>query len=288
VCKRTDQHCFTNLNPADYEWITDHDLEHGPGAFVSQTWSDYVLGESEHKRTIRALNFNHAEYVYCKQLVELEGVGVYAMLGKCDHCGQSLRYCNVFYHKPSGGYLCVGNDCCHRLSLASREQLESLKLYKFRQQFKKAWQQWLEVNPAFVILGDIVEDSTIQDIMHRGRSTGKLSDKARDYLAVRATWFVERAVSKAKEALEPKSECLTGRIQVKGQILSVKHQDSQWGGSYKMLVKDYRGFKVWGNIPSEIDANVGDVVEFTATVEKSDKDESFGFYKRPSKAKTIS
>jgi hypothetical protein len=43
---------------------------------------------------------------------------------------------------------------------------------------------------------------------------------------------------------------------------------------------------VWGTVPASID-NVqrGALVEFTATVQVSDNDPKFGFFKRPSKAK---
>jgi hypothetical protein len=55
-----------------------------------------------------------------------------------------------------------------------------------------------------------------------------------------------------------------------------------------MLVRDDRGFKVWGTVPSSLpNTDRGDKVTFTASVERSNNDETFGFFKRPSKATLI-
>lgn len=76
-----------------------------------------------------------------------------------------------------------------------------------------------------------------------------------------------------------------GRIEVAGQILSVKEKHTRFGWQVKMLVLDDRGFKVWGTLPQAIDrAQRGDRVAFTATVEQSADDSKFGFFKRPTNA----
>jgi len=86
------------------------------------------------------------------------------------------------------------------------------------------------------------------------------------------------------EAAEP---CPTGRVVVTGEVLSVKLQDGYYGSTWKMLVKDDRGFKVWGSIPSSLDASRGCRVTFTAAIEPSNDDDKFGFYKRPTKAEIL-
>lgn len=60
-----------------------------------------------------------------------------------------------------------------------------------------------------------------------------------------------------------------------------------------MLVLDDRGFKVWGTVPAALErdehggmtvgtiAEKGDRVTFTARLEPSSDDETFGFFKRP-------
>lgn len=95
----------------------------------------------------------------------------------------------------------------------------------------------------------------------------------------------------------------SGKLEVTGEVVSVKYQDSDFGGAWKMIVKGEGGFKVWATIPAKLwdaleaeadeDHNVqaeefiGRQVKFTATLEVSDRDESFAFAKRPSKASLV-
>ena len=51
--------------------------------------------------------------------------------------------------------------------------------------------------------------------------------------------------------------------------------------THKMLVGG-NGWKVWGTYPTKLyDAEKGDTVRFVATVEASEDDAAFGFFKRP-------
>lgn len=80
-----------------------------------------------------------------------------------------------------------------------------------------------------------------------------------------------------------------GRITITGIILAFKWQYSQYGDTLKMLVQDDRGFRVWGSVPASLDdAERESRVTFTATVQASDRDTKFGFFKRPAKAEIIS
>ena len=95
-------------------------------------------------------------------------------------------------------------------------------------------------------------------------------------------------------------DIVLGKQVITGEVISAKWKSSQYGDSFKMLVKDERGFKVWGTVPTKImDSVVGDgnpitgddmkgvKVTFTATVTASDDDAQFGFYSRPTQAATI-
>lgn len=102
--------------------------------------------------------------------------------------------------------------------------------------------------------------------------------------------LIDKHVNKLKAKSfvdEPGEPVVEGRIVVNGEVLSVKVQEGYYGWEQKMLVRDDRGFKVWGTVPSCIEPERGSRVEFIATVIKSNKDETFGIYKRPSKAKII-
>lgn len=92
----------------------------------------------------------------------------------------------------------------------------------------------------------------------------------------------------AKDAAES-SPVIEGRIVITGKILSVKERFSAYGSVLKITVKDDRGFKVWGTLPSAIAGQgcKGRRVTFTATVKASDDDETFGLYSRPVKAELL-
>tara|TARA_Y100001938_G_scaffold151191_1_gene247147 strand:- start:5493 stop:6347 length:855 start_codon:yes stop_codon:yes gene_type:complete len=95
----------------------------------------------------------------------------------------------------------------------------------------------------------------------------------------------EEELKRREEELAAAEPVPYGRIDVCGEVLSVKSQESMYGWTLKMLVKDRRGFKLWGSVPSAIDdVSRGDKIKFTAAVERSKDDEKFGFYKRPTKA----
>ena len=76
----------------------------------------------------------------------------------------------------------------------------------------------------------------------------------------------------------------TGRLRIEGEITATKWVENAYGGSLKMLVTG-AGWKVWGTVPRglEFDGRParGHRVAFTATVVRSDDDESFGFFSRP-------
>jgi hypothetical protein len=78
-----------------------------------------------------------------------------------------------------------------------------------------------------------------------------------------------------------------GRVVITGTVLAFKWQESLYGDTLKMLVQDDRGFRVWGSVPSSLDAERESRITFTATVTASDNDAKFGFFKRPTKAAVV-
>lgn len=74
-----------------------------------------------------------------------------------------------------------------------------------------------------------------------------------------------------------------------GEVLSVKWKESPWGGALKMLVREARGFKLWGTVPAAIsEVKPGATISFVASSEPSKDDAGFGFFKRPRKAVVLS
>jgi hypothetical protein len=130
----------------------------------------------------------------------------------------------------------------------------------------------------------------------------ELSDKqiaaAAAVLQREADYKAQREQEAADAAPAP-----TGKIEVEGEIVSVKYKESQYGGAWKMVVKHESGWKAWGTIPTAIfdqqraeaaegenpfaDALKGRRVAFTATLEASADDNTFAFFKRPTKARLL-
>lgn len=82
--------------------------------------------------------------------------------------------------------------------------------------------------------------------------------------------------------------CPTGRVSITGQVLKCELRPTKFGMALKMAVRDDRGFTVWVTCPSAIsEADRGDRVEFAATIQPSNDDPTFGFGKRPTKAKLL-
>ena len=97
----------------------------------------------------------------------------------------------------------------------------------------------------------------------------------------------ERAAIRLAE-YEAAEEAPEGRVLVSGEIVRTRAEDGYYSFNsvvVKMLVRDDRGFKVWGTKPDSLnDAGVGSHVSFTATLTQSNDDPKFAFFKRPTKA----
>ena len=129
------------------------------------------------------------------------------------------------------------------------------------------------------------EEATIRDIVGKLVKYGSVSEKALGFAGSLFEKIGKRAEIAAQRAAElaAASPCPSGRVRVTGTILSVKTQDSPWGVNVKMLVRAESGFKVWCTLPASSQANKGDSVAFTATLEPSKDDAKFGFGSRPAK-----
>jgi len=106
----------------------------------------------------------------------------------------------------------------------------------------------------------------------------------------------------ARDAARADLPAFDGRVTIEGTVLSTKFVENNFGGSLKFLVEHATGWKVWGTVPAAICSinesqqgnghtqrgiAKGDVVRFTASVQKSDRDPKFGFFSRGSKASIV-
>lgn len=101
-------------------------------------------------------------------------------------------------------------------------------------------------------------------------------------------WAEREAEEKRREEERAAADpCPAGRVEITGVVLGIKQIVTPYGLKYKMLVKDDTGYKVYGSLPTSLDADKGHRVRFTATVEPSKDDNKFGFFKRPAKASIL-
>lgn len=266
---RTDVHSPTNLITEDYEYVAAFDT--GASGWAISDWAIGII------RKVSATNADRG-------------------MQQCHHCGARIRYTAVLEHVPTGQFIAVGETCLeNRFEVASvdfHRMRKAAELDRAAQRIKGLRAAFVAENPDMRWMDEaetpepFASNSFLTDVARKFRTYGEIS--AAQYNAVSRVMVqaAERAARIAAEVDEVKVPVIEGKITITGEILSTKWQDSDYGATLKMLVKDDRGFKVWGSVPSVLGSpERGDTVSFSATVTKSDKDESFGFFKRPTKAK---
>jgi hypothetical protein len=291
--KKPTVHNPTNFEPSDYTVIGYIDNQ-PPYVPPSIPWDSDAAEFYREERKRWAAEFDH---LFPK-----------GNAFKCEHCGQgNVRYVVSALHVPTGEHTCFGDICCDRLELPNHEAFRA-KLIRSKaaaaakaKALDEAKAKFLEGNQSFAeayqSLRNAPENHSrnyfASDIAHKFDTYGELSDKqvtafissvARDL-----KWKAEKEAEAVSSILIP--ELKDGKVSMEGEIVSIKmHYSEIWGNSMKMLVKLTDGNKVWGSFPAplaEAKADKGDKISFIATVTKSDEDEHFGFFKRPSKTKII-
>lgn len=227
-------------------------------------------------------------------------------MGQCHHCGSRMRYTAVVEHVPTGDYIAIGETCLdNRFSLATNEFQKMRKaaaLEAGKHKIKKAIDAFVIAHPALSFLDArrneqapvASEDNNfLQSLGHQLNRNGSLTERQIDAAHATLAKDAERAAQKAArdtaEASKPAAGPVpTGRVVVRGVVVGLKHTETQWGDTYKMMVELGNGSKVYVSVPAAIDPEREDCVEFTCTITASDGDSTFGFGKRPSKATVLS
>lgn len=292
---RTDPHRPSVLEPADYVLVGFADT-HAEEGYTEWLWETYCAAleiDVPDDRSDRDL----PEDLEWDGSTESFGSGWGREPWSCAVCGHGgVRYWTYFLHKPSGEVIGVGRDCATKCNLTSRSEMEHKQAREHRR-ILKIRERWMAVDQdreiAFAFAADEVENGRYgfegmrHSFVSKIRRYGSTSDRFVRAIMRDMARTERREEEKAAQDAERKP-VVEGRIEITGEVLSTKWQENDFGGREVMTVADDRGFLVWGSVPSAI-SNVerGDRVTFTATVEKSDRDECFGFFKRPSKADFI-
>ena len=103
----------------------------------------------------------------------------------------------------------------------------------------------------------------------------------------------EQAKEHAKKKIKAaKGTAPSGKQTVRGKVVTIKGLESTYGYNqvdWKMLVELESGATVWGSVPAAFlgMSESGLEVEFTATFEQAQDDETHAFYKRPTKLSVL-
>lgn len=77
-----------------------------------------------------------------------------------------------------------------------------------------------------------------------------------------------------------------GRYAITGKVLAVEVREGYYGPQVKCRIELAGGTILWGTLPRAAASAVpGDTIAFTATVERSERDATFGFFQRPTGAR---
>lgn len=283
--ERTDIHKPSSIRPEDYEFT---------GILFDRVGIEGSVWLMQEKRYIR----KHMEKTGGSYSNHEHG-------GSCHICGAHAVYLAVFYHQQTNVYIQTGFDCADKMHMGeadrfrrARNEGEALNKAIAGKKKAEAVLKELGLEAAWTLSRnqerpDKFEENTIHDIVRRLIAYGNISEKQVLFVQKLLKQISERAGIEAKRAEEREQaeNCPSGKVVITGTILKSEWREDNWGGSIKITVKDDRGFLVWGTCPTVPSLNHmgerGDKITFTADVTPSDKDEKFGFYKRPTKAQYL-
>ena len=219
------------------------------------------------------------------------GKRMFGHVGKCGVCGAHYRHGDLYQHEPTGDLVHMGHDCAEKYELfAQREdwcaQLEAQKraraafVERKRRDERFAWFCAQYDGLAEILALDV---PLLADMADKLRRFGDLSAKQ-----------IELAFKVARELRRPKREEVKipapeGKMLVRGRVVSKKLYEGAYGDTFKMTVKvqgEGGVWLCWGTIPGSLSTNVGDLVEFNATLARG-REEHFALFKRPTKARVV-
>jgi hypothetical protein len=215
--------------------------------------------------------------------------------GGCAACGTFFAHGAVVHNSKTGDIISIGGICAGTWGLAKQIGMRAARARKavanaeIKAAAHGAAKSFLADNPG---LADAFETDQyiVQDIERKLWQYGNLSEKQVALVFKIAREHEERLLAQSAHAEFMKTVPVLeeGRRPLKGLVISTKMQESIYGTQYKMLVELEDGNRVYGTIPAAIDG-VWDSrkvynVEFTAAVTRSNDDDHFGFFKRPTKA----
>ena len=287
MTKRTDIHSEKSLTPEDYA-IVEYFYLGLPSLNLFGLSGQYLAIVKAAREKLEKI----------RQLVDAHGAKIHPSISQCDHCGAHYKHGALVKHLPTGEYLTIGWQCAdNRFDLGNIEyerkrikkvlKMIAARRSMFRKLLSFARDYPVELRGLNAYRTDNFLGSLRAQLMKKGKLSDRQIECIQPAIAKRAAWDAERAAKQAAEDALPKSPVVEGKkVELTGEVLSTKWRDGYYGPQLKMLVRDERGFKVWGSVPKTIAGEgegelKGKTITFIAEVKKSDDDEHFGFFKRP-------
>lgn len=302
MSKRTDCHRPGAIIPADYRYVLSYALPTTrDGARVPAIGINCEIDRRKlDEKGILIANGEHNVNHRCC-IVALKATGVrwarHGSPGKCDVCGAAFSYGDVWEHTPTGELVMFGHDCADKYALlADRADFDArLDMERRRtaaeitRQLRvearaKLFHEHPDLDAAFAINHPI-----IRDIVGRFTQYGQISP-AQIELVRKIALGINTPKPEEPKATMPWE---AGRQLVEATVLGVKWQENDYGGTWKVLLRDGAHRKLWMTLPSltHHDGSYyvpeelkGATIACTVSVEPSRDDPGFGFGKRPTKA----
>ena len=225
--------------------------------------------------------------------------------GSCHVCGAWAIYLCRFYHAKTNTYIVTGEDCAQKM-----DEGEADRFRAFRKSIHEARDRAAGKAKAQALLEDAnlagawaiyqagtdahvhYEETTVSDIVSNLVRYGSISEKQTAFMRKLLVLITERPAREAAQAAELAAAApvpvTDTRVEVEGDILTIKTIESAFGFTDKCLIKTSAGWKLWLTLPAAVDkAQRGDRIAFTCKVEPSRDDPKFGFGKRPTKARIV-
>ena len=285
---REDEHRPSLLDPAEYDFICA--FYQGDSSWMMRGYQDEM---EVYEQTLQG---EHAEIF----------MGNWLFKSTCDHCGAAFNHGVLFRHLPSDELIHVGHICAANTvglpdkAAKARKKAERLaKDLKEQDDRFQAGAEWRSQNVDMIAWLDAQGENAHSFIVSMRESISKWGRLTERQTNAVANWRAGAERRKAREIenekrLETAPPLVEGRRSIEGVVISTKWKDTQYGSVLKMLVEEDDGNRVFGTVPQSIHMAFSlseDIarlrVRLVGTVTRSDKDEHFGFFGKPTNAEVL-
>lgn len=220
----------------------------------------------------------------------------------CQFCHTGIRY-KFHLQSKDGKRFFVGSDCIYKSGdhgLTKIAKTERSRIAKAQREAKRQKQLDEKKAKKEAILQNKIdtfykENESIKYVLDWAKNTSGLALSIVNNLN---TWGnltekqIELLCDLYYKAQKTPTLCPQGKHIIEGTIVSLKYVENFFGFQrnliQKMIVETKEGYRVYGTVPANLQSlSTGDKIRFVANIERSEKDSTFGFFSRPSKAEFL-